>query len=61
MLDEEIIAQIKEIPELINAKLKTGMNPFVAAVAKGGFLLQRHSAIWGRIFIGHVRHVKAMP
>lgn len=33
--DEEIIAQIKEIPELINAKLKTGMNPFVAAVAQG--------------------------
>ncbi len=35
MSDEEIIAQIKEIPELINAKLKTGMNPFVAAVAQG--------------------------
>ena len=33
--DEEIIAEIKEFPELINAKLRTGMNPFVAAVHWG--------------------------
>lgn len=33
--DEVIISQIKEVPELINAKLRTGMNPFVAAVAQG--------------------------
>lgn len=30
--DEAILAQIKEVPELINAKLRTGMNPFVAAI-----------------------------
>lgn len=30
--DEAIIAKIKEIPALINAKLMTGMNPFVAAI-----------------------------
>jgi len=30
--DEAILAQIKESPELINAKLRTGMNPFVAAI-----------------------------
>ena len=30
--DEAIIAQIKEVPELLNAKLRTGMNPFMAAV-----------------------------
>jgi len=30
--DETIIAQIKEMPELLNAKLRTGMNPFMAAV-----------------------------
>lgn len=31
--DEAIIDQIREVPELINAKLKTGMNPFAAAVS----------------------------
>ena len=31
--DETIIAKIKEAPELINAKLRTGMTPFVAAVS----------------------------
>lgn len=30
--DEVIIAKLKEEPELINAKLRTGMNPFVEAV-----------------------------
>lgn len=33
--DEAIIAQMREIPELINAKLRAGMNPFVAAVSQG--------------------------
>lgn len=31
--DEAIIDQIREVPELINARLKTGMNPFAAAVS----------------------------
>ena len=31
--DEAIIDQIREVPELLNAKLKTGMNPFAAAVS----------------------------
>lgn len=33
--DEAIIAQIKEVPQLINTKLRTGMNPFVEAVGQG--------------------------
>ena len=35
--DEEIISQIKEFPELINIKLMTGMNLFMAAIHKNRF------------------------
>ncbi len=33
--DEIIMDRIKEVPELINAELRTGMNPFVEAVNSG--------------------------
>lgn len=39
--DEAILAQIKEVPRLINAKLRTGMNPCVAAVAQGRLVLAK--------------------
>jgi len=39
--DETIISQIKELPELLNAKLRTGMNPFMAAVNCGRIFLAK--------------------
>lgn len=37
--DETILAQINEIPELLHAKHKTGMNPFMTAVRCGRIFL----------------------